>query len=201
MAGYKTWTPGAIITASDVQNYLQDQSVMVFASSSVRATAIPAPSAGMLTYLENTQAVEVYKSSTWQPIGVNTVTAGTGLSGGGSSGTVTLNVNPSGMVFGATAVTSNYALASGIDNQTIRVTGTANVTVTVHDVLATGNSVNVIADTSGTVTLVAGNGVTDWAGAGTAGTAVSFILDERYNGAQVIKVASGAYRVIGKVTV
>jgi hypothetical protein len=40
-----------------------DQSVMVFADSSARSSAIPSPSEGMLTYLEDTDAVEKYDGS------------------------------------------------------------------------------------------------------------------------------------------
>src|SRR6056297_532075 len=40
-----------------------DQSVMVFADSSARSSAIPSPTEGMLTYLEDTDAVEKYDGS------------------------------------------------------------------------------------------------------------------------------------------
>jgi hypothetical protein len=42
--------------------------------------------------------------------------------------------------------------------------------------------------------------VTDWAGAGTAGTAVTFKIDQTYNAATVQKVAANTYRVVGKIT-
>jgi len=43
--------------------------------------------------------------------------------------------------------------------------------------------------------------VTGWGGAGTAGTAVTFKIDEQYNAATVLKVADNTYRVVGKITV
>jgi hypothetical protein len=43
--------------------------------------------------------------------------------------------------------------------------------------------------------------VTSWGGAGTAGTAVTFKIDQQYNGATIQKVAANTYRVIGKITV
>jgi hypothetical protein len=200
--GRKVFTAGEVLTAANVQGFLMDQSVMVFDSSAARGSAIPTPSEGMLAYLKDTDALQVYKTD-WEnvsnPGDITAVTAGTGLSGGGSSGDVTLNVVTSGMVFGSTAVTAAYTAVAGLDNATIVVGGTAAVTVTVPDILSIGNSLNIVRDTSGTVTIAAGTGVTDWAGAGTAGTAVTFKIDQQYNGAQVLKTAANAYRVIGKI--
>jgi hypothetical protein len=64
-AGRKTFVAGAVLTASDVNSYLMDQSVMRFASASARSTAIPTPSEGMMSYLDDTNQVEVYTGASW----------------------------------------------------------------------------------------------------------------------------------------
>ena len=46
-----------------------DQSVMVFAGTAARASAIPTPSAGMVAYSTATQ-LEYYDGAAWEPIGI-----------------------------------------------------------------------------------------------------------------------------------
>jgi len=67
--GRKVFASGEVLTATDLQGYAVDQSVMVFASSSARTTAISSPSEGMVTYLESTNLVEVYNGSAWVQVG------------------------------------------------------------------------------------------------------------------------------------
>jgi hypothetical protein len=95
-AGYKLFNTGDVLTAAQVNTYLMQQSVMVFANSTARTTALSGVLAeGMLSYLLDTNAVEKYDGAAWGAItagDIEGVTAGTGLSGGGTSGTVTLNI-------------------------------------------------------------------------------------------------------------
>lgn len=94
-AGYKLFNTGDVLTAAQVNTYLQEQTVMVFASATARTTALSGVlSEGMMSYLQDTNAVEVYDGSAWVSVGstgdITGVTAGTGISGGGTSGTVTV---------------------------------------------------------------------------------------------------------------
>jgi len=62
--GRKQWSPGDTLTAADVNGYLMDQMVMVFAGTAARASAIPSPSTGMVSYSTATGLV-VYNGTAW----------------------------------------------------------------------------------------------------------------------------------------
>lgn len=67
-AGYKLFNTGDVLTAAQVQNYLQNQSVMFFASAAARDASAPLTAAlteGMFCYLADTNAVEFYTGSAW----------------------------------------------------------------------------------------------------------------------------------------
>jgi hypothetical protein len=90
--GFKTFTTGEVLTAADTNGYLM-QGVLVFASSAARAAAVTSPQEGQYSYLKDTNSTEYYDGAAWiaAPIGdITGVTAGTGISGGGTSGTVTV---------------------------------------------------------------------------------------------------------------
>ena len=63
--GRKVFTAGEVLAAADVNGYLMDQSVMVFANAAARTAAISSPSAGMMTFLVDVAAVNVYDGSAW----------------------------------------------------------------------------------------------------------------------------------------
>ena len=67
-AGKKTFVNGDVLTASQVNTYLMEQTVMVFASATARTTAIPTPSEGMVTMLQDTNAIEMYDGTSWYSV-------------------------------------------------------------------------------------------------------------------------------------
>jgi len=93
-AGYKAYATGDVLTAAQVQYNLQNQTVMYFATSAARTTAIGAVTVeGMVTYIP-ANGLEYYNGSAWITLStggdITGVTAGTGITGGGTSGTVTV---------------------------------------------------------------------------------------------------------------
>jgi hypothetical protein len=117
---YKLFSTGEILTAANVNSYLMNQTIMVFASSAARTTALSGVLAeGMFSYLSDTNAFEYYDGASWQSVSnpgdITGVTAGTGISGGGSSGTVTVSIDTATTVDKTTAQTlTNKTLTSPI---------------------------------------------------------------------------------------
>ena len=61
----KVFTAGEVLAASDVNDFLMDQTVMVFAGTAARGSAIPTPSEGMYAHLHDTDALQYYDGSSW----------------------------------------------------------------------------------------------------------------------------------------
>jgi hypothetical protein len=136
-AGKKTFTAGEVLTASDVNTYLMEQSVMYFAGTAARSSAIPTPSTGMTSYIGVTGTatipqIETYTGSAWQtPYGLTQV-ANVSFSAVSSiaidniftssytnyeilinlTGTATANHTLNMRASGATNSTSNYSYGS-----------------------------------------------------------------------------------------
>lgn len=65
-AGYKLFVNGNALSASDLNTYVQQQTVMVFASASARTTALTGVLAeGMVSYRTDSHVVEVYNGTSW----------------------------------------------------------------------------------------------------------------------------------------
>lgn len=67
--GWKDWVYGDLVSAADFQSLVQDQTVQRYASSSARSAALgSAVAEGMVSYLDDTNAVEVYNGSGWNSL-------------------------------------------------------------------------------------------------------------------------------------
>ena len=65
-AGYKLFNTGDVLTAAQVNTYLQEQVVMVFNDAASRTTALSGVLAeGMVSYLKSTKVVEIYNGTAW----------------------------------------------------------------------------------------------------------------------------------------
>ena len=67
---YKVFTNGSVLNASEINDNLMNQSVMVFSNSTTRAAALTAPVEGMLTWLQDTNRYEYYSGAgAWVALG------------------------------------------------------------------------------------------------------------------------------------
>jgi hypothetical protein len=62
---YKVFTNGSVLNASEINDNLMNQSVMVFSNSTARSAALTSPVEGMITYLEDTAVYESYDGAAW----------------------------------------------------------------------------------------------------------------------------------------
>lgn len=62
---YKTFVNGFNLSASEVNTYLMQQTVAVFADSTERAAAIISPVEGQFTYLTGSAALQYWNGSAW----------------------------------------------------------------------------------------------------------------------------------------
>ena len=135
--GFKTFTTGEVLTAGDVNGYLM-QGVLVFASAAARDAAITSPQEGQFAFTKDTNGLWYYDGAAWVASGatgdIEGVTAGVGISGGGTSGTVTITNSM------ATAIDAKGDLVAGTGADTFdKLTVGANDTVlTADSTAATG---------------------------------------------------------------
>ena len=189
--GRKVFNSGDVLTAAQVQGYLADQAIMVFASSTARGTALTSPSEGMFAYLNDSNSLTFYDGAAWQTYPsslTNTVitngtvvssiyTGGTAtnlglvapeelatISATASAGTVALNTGTTGITYYTTAATGNWTI-------NLRADGTA----TLNSILLVGQAIThtFLSTQAGTAyfpiaTQVDGTAVTPvWQGGGT----------------------------------
>ncbi|OUT68739.1 MAG: hypothetical protein CBB70_05485 [Planctomycetaceae bacterium TMED10] len=159
-AGFKNFTDGSVLTAAEVNTYLMEQTVMVFADATARDAAVTSPTEGMNAYLKDTNSLVYYDGSVWAgwPVGdVTGVTAGNGLQGGGSAGEITIGID--------TDTKGDLVVGTGADTSTKLGVGTDTHILTADSTTASGLAWS--APNPGDVTgVTAGNGLQ---GGGTSG--------------------------------
>lgn len=147
-AGYKLFATGDVLTAAQVNTYLMQQTVMVFADSAARTTALSGVLAeGMVSYLQDTNSLEVYDGSAW--VGatgdITALTAGTGISISSATGPIpTVAID--------TATTVDKTTAQTLTNKTLTAPIIATISNTGTLTLPTSTDTIVGRDTTDTLT-------------------------------------------------
>ena len=207
-AGY-TWT-GVHAFSSDASfadSLTSREGINNFLNPAARNAAITSPVHGTVAFVRqdaggNTiNQWQYYDGSSWvaNDGDISGVTAGTGLSGGGTSGDVTVSFDYSvGNQSIESAQTASYTLVLGDAGKLVTVSNASanNLTVPPNSSVAfpTGTRIDVIQKGAGQTTIVAGAGVT----LNSKGSALK--LSGQYAGASLIKYASDTWFVVGDLT-
>ena len=143
-AGYKTFNTGDVLTAAQVQYYLQNQSIMYFASAAARDAALTAGivQEGMFAYLADSNSTTFYNGSSWEGFGDQTLATLTSpkevntIDVGPATGTVNVDVSTSSVLIYTSNATGNW---------TLNVRG--NSTTTLNSIMSTGEQITVVFET------------------------------------------------------
>ena len=149
--GYELFTTGDVLTASQVQHNMANQSIMFYASAAARDadTALTAAlTEGMFCYLADTNTTAYYSGSAWVPLFQGQVLTSPKetvqiVATPGATGTVTIETQTSSVEVLQTDATANW---------TTNVTGSISPAVTLNSTMSVGEQISVV--------LVSPNGAT-----------------------------------------
>ena len=143
---YKVFTNGSVLNASEINDNLMNQSVMVFSNSTARAAALTSPVEGMLTWLEDSNKYQNYNGSAWVDLGSGKIlqvvsatktdvfSAAVGSAGTYSTDAFTISITPSstaskvfitGVINMGSAAGNNVVMGALFRNGTIVLRGDA----------------------------------------------------------------------------
>ena len=63
--GFKVFAVSEVLTAADVNDYLMEQSICIFADSTARDAQISSPVEGQFCYLADSNTLQFYNGSSW----------------------------------------------------------------------------------------------------------------------------------------
>lgn len=143
--GYRTWVAGEQLTDTKMQQYLQDQSVMRFANSAARGSALTGVvSEGMVSYLDDVNRIEVYNGTAWAQVTPDVPNATPGTAG---------------IVFGRTPTTDTATTSYGRNSAASATAGafTGNLVIGNNSAtsLSTGHN-NVVSGNQSALSLASG---------------------------------------------
>lgn len=65
-AGFKLFEDGNVLLASEVNTFMMQQQIMVFASAGARGSAIASPSEGMFAFLKDEDKLTYHDGTDWE---------------------------------------------------------------------------------------------------------------------------------------
>jgi hypothetical protein len=187
--GFKTFTDGTVLTADEINGYLQ-QGILVFDDASARTTALTGNlREGMYSYLKSDNTTYVYDGTAWQRVGKQDVETEKNFQAFTGSGGTTVPAWATKMYYaivggGASGAnpSNNTSVAGGRGGQVVQgntaVTGSTSITITVGGTNASSS----VAISGGSTFTATGASSNQGATGGSNGTSLSAPFSGIYGG-------------------
>ena len=200
---FKVFANGFALNASELNTYLMNQSVMVFANAAARTAAFT-PTEGMVTYLEDTNALEFYNGTTWATVGQDTTLTGVLITSPREKTTLLASSAGGTINFDQITQADLFYTSNAGGNWTLNVKG--NGSTSLNTVMSTGETTTIVFRSNQgatayymTALTIDGNAQTvKWQG-GTAPTAGNPSSTDVYTFA-ITKTGSATFTVLGSQT-
>jgi len=217
-AGYKLFVNGNTLSASDLNTYLNQQTVMVFASAAARTAALSGVlSEGMVSYRTDSHITEYYSGSAWTAIAPTVPlttkgdlytydTAGNRLAVGTDGQTLVANSSAAtGLswqntynAFNAQTSTTYTLVASDAAKKLVTMSNASAVTLTVPpSIFLSGQTIDVQSIGAGLTTFAQGAGVTITS---TGASSSAPKLRAQYSAATIICTTSNVFTIVGDLS-
>lgn len=186
--GFKEWQTGDVLTANDVNGYL-NQGIWVFDDAADRTAQVTSPQEGNFSYLRDTNKLYYYTGSAWAEADTSGIqpsefaAKGDLLAGTGASTFDNLAVGANGTVLTADSTETTglkWVTPSGGGGKVLQVvtanttTATTNSTLTMADTTLTA-TITPTLNTSTILVLVSQNGVNKTTGSASSGVNINLL--------------------------
>ena len=123
--GFKVFAVGEVLTAANVNDYLMEQSISIFANSTARDAQITSPIEGMFCYLADSNVLQFYNGSSWASY----------IGEGDITGVTITTASNSGLAGGATASSGAFSatMTTDLNNLSAGAVNVANDSIAIVD--------------------------------------------------------------------
>jgi hypothetical protein len=141
-AGFKTWAAGDVLTAAQLNTYIQEQTIGVFASAAARGSAITSPTEGMVTYRADGDALEFYNGAAWVAAGQDTSLSNVLITSPRETTTISATAAANTINFDAATQADLYYTSNATANFTLNIRASSSATLS--SLLPVGQTITLV---------------------------------------------------------